>query len=123
MDFEQRRREVELAIKLRNRLQGYVEGNEQQRKEWKEAMREKARELCKHSFGDPMVEAIGWIYENYSCQFLGIVSFFVSKNNIFLNIFITTGKLDTFLGLGGRYAKFQARNRELGNVWKIAGLL
>ncbi|XP_055388395.1 uncharacterized protein LOC129616945 [Condylostylus longicornis] len=32
-----------------------------------------------------------------------------------------SGKLDTFLGLGGRYAKFQARNRELGNVWRIAG--
>lgn len=72
MEFEQRKREVELAIELRNRIQGYVEGNEQQRKQWREAMTEKARELCKHSFGDAMVEAIGWIYENYSDQFLGM---------------------------------------------------
>lgn len=31
------------------------------------------------------------------------------------------GKQDTFMGIGGRYAKFQAKNRDFGNVWKIAG--
>lgn len=71
MEFEQRKREVKLAVKLRDRLQAYVEGNEQQRKEWREAMMRKARELCKNSFGDALVEAIGWMYENYASQFLG----------------------------------------------------
>lgn len=34
------------------------------------------------SFGDAILEAIAWTYENYATQYLG--------------------KLDTFLGLGGR---------------------
>lgn len=60
-----------------------------------------AKDLCSNAFGDAIVEAIGWTYENYSTQFLG--------------------KLDTFLGLGGRYAKFQAKNREMSNFWRVAG--
>lgn len=70
MEFEQRKREVELAVKLRDRLKDY-EGNEKQKRKWRESMTQKARELCKHSFGDAMVEAVGWVYENYSSQFLG----------------------------------------------------
>lgn len=58
------------------------------------------RWCAQSSFGDAIVEAIGWTYENYATQFLG--------------------KLDTFLGLGGRYAKIQAQGRSMGNSWKTA---
>lgn len=71
MEFEQRKREVTLAIKLRDRLNPYVDGDERERKKWRQEMIEKARQLCDHSFGHAMVEAVGWMYENYACQYLG----------------------------------------------------
>ncbi|PHJ21464.1 hypothetical protein CSUI_004697, partial [Cystoisospora suis] len=125
--FEQQKREVELALSLRDRIAPFVElasrnnsnskdaegdGNGSSGKtlnseaiaaaenEWRTKMRLQADKLCHSSFGDAIVEAIGWTYENYATQYLG--------------------KLDTFLGLGGRYAKMQAQGRSMGNSWKTA---
>ncbi|OXB71644.1 UNVERIFIED_CONTAM: hypothetical protein H355_006186 [Colinus virginianus] len=122
--LEQQRREVKLALALRDRIAAYVEATEKKEEhptagaegqdhtsqpsaagaaqvaEWKTAMRLEAEKLCHSSFGDAIIEAIGWTYENYATQFLG--------------------KLDTFLGLGGRYAKMQAQSRTMGNSWKTA---
>eukprot|EP00922_Rhytidocystis_sp_ex-Travisia-forbesii_P042466 GHVS01063406.1.p1 GENE.GHVS01063406.1~~GHVS01063406.1.p1 ORF type:complete len:569 (+),score=126.29 GHVS01063406.1:388-2094(+) len=95
-EVEQRRREIELAMNLRERLCGFVDKSEG----WEDAMKSEAAALCNSSFGDAIVEAIGWVYENYSTQYLG--------------------KLDTFWGLGGRYAKMQAQSRSMGNSWKTA---
>ncbi|OEH75229.1 putative DnaJ domain-containing protein [Cyclospora cayetanensis] len=108
--FEQRKREVQLAVLLQQRVQPYVDAmlqdpqNEaqQQRKvdAWKGVMTNEAKNLCQSSFGDAILEAIAWTYENYATQYLG--------------------KLDTFLGLGGRYAKMQAQSRSVGNSWRTA---
>lgn len=108
--FEQRKREVQLALLLQQRVQPYVDAmlqdpqnQEQQRQNveaWKSAMTEEAKNLCQSSFGDAILEAIAWTYENYASQYLG--------------------KLDTFLGLGGRYAKMQAQSRTVSNSWRTA---
>lgn len=71
VELEQKEREAQLAFKLRERLSQFVDGTEEERAEWQKAMAAKAQALCKHAFGDAMVEAIGWTYENYSTQFLG----------------------------------------------------
>ena len=99
-NLEQKQREVDLAILLRERIAPYVNGGENEKNAWRNSMRETVRELCEKSFGDAMIEAVGWSYENYSSQFLG--------------------SLDTFLGIGGRFAKIQAKNREMSNFWRIA---
>ncbi|ESS34213.1 DnaJ domain-containing protein [Toxoplasma gondii VEG] len=109
--FEQRKREVQLALSLCDRIEPFVEAiakNENAEgaamsnevAEWKSKMRLEAEKLCRSSFGDAIVEAIGWTYENSATQFLG--------------------KVDTFLGLGGRYAKIQAHSRSVGNSWRTA---
>lgn len=108
--FEQRKREVQLAVLLQQRIQPYVDAmledpqnqakQQQQVEAWKKKMTEEAKNLCQSSFGDAILEAIAWTYENYASQYLG--------------------KLDTFLGLGGRYAKMQAQSRSVGNSWRTA---
>eukprot|EP00923_Selenidium_pygospionis_P047033 GHVN01081179.1.p1 GENE.GHVN01081179.1~~GHVN01081179.1.p1 ORF type:complete len:572 (+),score=102.03 GHVN01081179.1:242-1957(+) len=96
--LEQQAREVGLGILLRDRLLQYVEGSEAEKTEWKARMREEADTLCKQSYGDAIVEAVGWTYENYADQFLG--------------------KQDSVMGWGKRYAKLQAKKRTMGNYWK-----
>ncbi|KAL8426252.1 hypothetical protein Efla_004213 [Eimeria flavescens] len=116
--FEQLKREVQLAVLLQQRVQPYVDAmlqdpqnqeNQQQEIEvWKKVMTEEAKNMCQSSFGDAILEAIAWTYENYASQYLG--------------------KLDTFLGLGGRqavsfmhlYAKMQAQSRSVSNSWRTA---
>ncbi|KAL8444276.1 hypothetical protein Emag_005537 [Eimeria magna] len=108
--FEQRKREVQLAVLLQQRVQPYVDAmlqdpqnqakQQQEIEAWKAAMTEEAKNLCQSSFGDAILEAIAWTYENYATQYLG--------------------KLDTFLGLGGRYAKMQAQSRSVSNSWRTA---
>ncbi|KAL8270086.1 hypothetical protein Esti_005997 [Eimeria stiedai] len=108
--FEQRKREVQLAVLLQQRVQPYVDAmlqdpqnqskQQQEIEAWKTAMTEEAKNLCQSSFGDAILEAIAWTYENYATQYLG--------------------KLDTFLGLGGRYAKMQAQSRSVSNSWRTA---
>eukprot|EP01071_Lankesteria_metandrocarpae_P007248 Lankesteria_metandrocarpae@DN4627_c1_g1_i1.p1 len=100
---EQRRREVELAVKLRDRLLGYTAGDTEMRTAWTHAMTIEVTGLCEASFGDSIVEAIGWVYMNCAQQYLG--------------------KLDTFLGVGAKYAKFQASNRNLGTKLQVGSLL
>ncbi|KAK9171019.1 X-domain of DnaJ-containing family protein [Cryptosporidium meleagridis] len=67
---------------------------------WRESISQEAKSLCNNSFCDAMVEAIGWSYENYGSQYLG--------------------KIDTFLGIGGKYAKLQAKTRNVASTWKMA---
>ncbi|XP_053993601.1 uncharacterized protein LOC128884318 [Hylaeus volcanicus] len=100
LELEQKRRELNLAILLRERIAPFVNGSVHEREQWRKVMHEQTKELCMKAFGDGMVEAIGWTYENYAYQFLG--------------------NLDSFLGLGGRYAKIQAKNREMTNFCRIA---
>jgi hypothetical protein len=81
LELEQKCRELHLAILLRERIAPFVNGNVQEREQWRKLMHEKTKELCTKAFGDGMVEAIGWTYENYAYQFLG--NFYTNEIKIF----------------------------------------
>jgi len=102
VEYEQRRREVLLAGLLRDRIQPFIDAtSEEEIRNWQEQMKQQSKSLClQGSFGEAIVEAVGWVYENYANQFIG--------------------KLDSFMGYEARVAKFKARNRKLGNYWSTA---
>ncbi|KAH8739527.1 DNAJ protein [Cryptosporidium ryanae] len=110
IENEQNKRTVRLAQKMRDKILPILNEfdadnsvpteNSEKLQKWREEISQEARELCSNSFCDSMVEAIGWSYENYGSQYLG--------------------KIDTFLGIGGRYAKFQAKTRNVATTWKMA---
>ncbi|CDO64073.1 DnaJ protein, putative [Plasmodium reichenowi] len=62
IEKEQKKREVELAILLRERLQPYVDGNEN----WGENMENEIQKLFVSPFACSILESIGWTYENVS---------------------------------------------------------
>lgn len=98
-EIEQAFREVKLAITLRARLQPYVrarmENNGQNLVQWKKKMTEIAEGLCHQSFGAPLVDSVGFIYENSANHFIG--------------------KREKFLG--GTVAKFQHQKRQFDTIW------
>ncbi|SOV22385.1 DnaJ protein, putative [Plasmodium sp. DRC-Itaito] len=62
IEKEQKKREVELAILLRERLQPYVDSNE----DWVENMENDIKKLFASPFSCSILESIGWTYENVS---------------------------------------------------------
>ncbi|KAK2196997.1 bifunctional DnaJ domain/DnaJ domain [Babesia duncani] len=97
IDFEksQTAREVKVALNLRDVVRPFVCGDVEH---WRNEMHTRAKSLCKNYFSTSMVETIGWTYGNYAHQYLG--------------------KLDTFLGIGGRIAKIQEQSRSFGKGFK-----
>ncbi|OII73758.1 uncharacterized protein cubi_03556 [Cryptosporidium ubiquitum] len=110
IDNEQSKRTILLAVEMRKKIAPVLEEFDAENsvpietseilKDWRESISQEAKSLCNNSFCDAMVEAIGWSYENYGSQYLG--------------------KIDTFLGIGGKYAKFQAKTRNVASTWKMA---
>jgi len=100
MEFQQLRREVLLAVALRARIEPYVQGSEEERTQWKNACVTEALKCCKNQFGDVLLEAVGWTYQNAATQHIG--------------------KLDGYLGLGGSQAKLKARSRAVAQYYKAA---
>ncbi|KAF8819917.1 DnaJ domain-containing protein [Cardiosporidium cionae] len=100
LEFLQLQREVKLALALRDRIEAYITEDKEIQEIWEGEMERLADDLCQGSYGNVLVPAVGWVYENYATQFLG--------------------KLDTFLGMGGKYAKLRARSRHVGNAWSTA---
>ncbi|EEA05376.1 DnaJ domain-containing protein [Cryptosporidium muris RN66] len=110
LETQQHKRVIYLAIKMREKISEVInefdpenstaKSNSEVLEKWRETVKDEAMKLCSNSFCDAMVEAIGWSYENYGSQFLG--------------------KIDTFLGIAGRYAKFQAKTRGVASAWKMA---
>ncbi|EWC76964.1 hypothetical protein C923_02370 [Plasmodium falciparum UGT5.1] len=66
IEKEQKKREVELAILLRERLQPYVDGNEN----WAENMENEIKKLFVSPFACSILESIGWTYENVSKRYI-----------------------------------------------------
>nr|CEL69965.1 TPA: DnaJ domain-containing protein, putative [Neospora caninum Liverpool] len=97
MELEQKKREVTLALELRDRLQPYVDGEEDR---WKQDMNKEVTSLCESSFGDSIVESIGWTYENFADAYLG--------------------EVQTTWGLGATLANVQATGRSIGNTFAVA---
>ncbi|KAJ1607127.1 DNAJ domain-containing protein [Cryptosporidium canis] len=110
IDNEQSKRTILLAVEMRKKIAPVLNEFDAENStpietseilnQWREEISQEAKSLCNNSFCDAMVEAIGWSYENYGSQYLG--------------------KIDTFLGIGGKYAKFQAKTRNVASTWKMA---
>ncbi|TRY50189.1 DNAJ protein [Cryptosporidium tyzzeri] len=110
IENEQNKRTILLAIEMRKIITPILQEFDAEKSvpietseiliNWRESISQEAKSLCNNSFCDAMVEAIGWSYENYGSQYLG--------------------KIDTFLGIGGKYAKFQAKTRNVASTWKMA---
>ncbi|KAL8452107.1 hypothetical protein Emed_001546 [Eimeria media] len=97
IEGDQKKREVALALQLRERVQPYVEGKET---EWKHHMKQELEQLCMASFGETIVESLGWAYTNFSTAYLG--------------------EVQTVWGLGAAVANIQATGRGIGNTFAMA---
>lgn len=69
----QRAREVKLANQLVERLQPFVEGDEEARQRWKDQMEHEGSHLADdfYSFGEQLVHHIGWVYSNCAARHSG----------------------------------------------------
>ncbi|SPJ09752.1 DnaJ protein, putative [Plasmodium sp. DRC-Itaito] len=96
MEVEQKIREVELALLLRNRLQPYVDGDIK----WEEQMETEIKGLLESSFSSSILESIGWTYENVATSYIAEVT--------------------TLWGVGAAVANIQAAGRTIGNTFSAA---
>ncbi|KYO00667.1 putative DnaJ protein [Plasmodium gaboni] len=96
MEVEQKIREVELALLLRNRLQPYVDGD----MKWEEQMENEIKGLLESSFSSSILESIGWTYENVATSYIAEVT--------------------TLWGVGATVANIQAAGRTIGNTFSAA---
>lgn len=96
-DFEvaQWDREVKVALSLKELVRPYVYGDLER---WYAALVETASKLCKNSFTIEIVSTIGWTYKNIARRYIG--------------------KWDTFMGIGGKVAKFQEQSKTFGKSVK-----
>lgn len=97
-------RVVQLAVLLRDRIAVAVAALEASKDDemgsaftaWKAAQRKVADTLCRESFGAPLVDAVGFVYENTADHFIGKKSAIV---------------------FGGTVAKLQHQKRQINIYW------
>lgn len=97
---EQNKREVQLALHLREILNNYIHGNKE---EYIAKFEEEIKDLCQTSFGHIILENVAWSYENCANQFLG------DKYSLF--------------GISGKYYKMQQKKRVIGTGFKFVKTL
>ncbi|SPJ11225.1 RESA-like protein with PHIST and DnaJ domains [Plasmodium sp. DRC-Itaito] len=69
MENDQRKREVVLALLLRERIQPFVDNN----KEWVSEMEREIKSLLESSHSNAILGSIGWTYENVATKYLSEV--------------------------------------------------
>ncbi|ANQ08723.1 DnaJ protein [Plasmodium coatneyi] len=97
---EQNKREVQLALHLREILNNYIHGNKE---EYIAKFEAEIKDLCQTSFGHVILENVAWSYENCANQFLG------DKYSLF--------------GISGKYYKMQQKKRVIGTGLKFVKTL
>ncbi|GAW81323.1 hypothetical protein, conserved [Plasmodium gonderi] len=97
---EQNKREVQLALHLREMLNNYIHGNKE---EYITKFQNEIKDLCQTSFGHVILENVAWSYENCANQFLG------DKYSLF--------------GISGKYYKMQQKKRVIGTGFKFVKTL
>ncbi|EUD68357.1 hypothetical protein C922_01377 [Plasmodium inui San Antonio 1] len=97
---EQNKREVQLALHLREILNNYIHGNKE---EYIAKFEEEIKDLCQTSFGHVILGNVAWSYENCANQFLG------DKYSLF--------------GISGKYYKMQQKKRVIGTGFKFVKTL
>ncbi|SBS92455.1 DnaJ protein [Plasmodium ovale curtisi] len=97
---EQNKREVKLALNLRDMLSNYIHGDKE---DYILKFKNEISELCQTSFGHVILENVAWSYENCANQFLG------DKYSLF--------------GISGKYYKMQQKKRVIGTGFKFVKTL
>ncbi|SBT77435.1 DnaJ protein, putative [Plasmodium ovale] len=97
---EQNKREVKLALNLRDMLSNYINGDKE---DYILKFKNEISELCQTSFGHVILENVAWSYENCANQFLG------DKYSLF--------------GISGKYYKMQQKKRVIGTGFKFVKTL
>ncbi|SCM23352.1 DnaJ protein, putative [Plasmodium chabaudi adami] len=97
----QNKREVKLALHLRDMITNYI--NESNSEEYIAKFKKEINELCQTSFGHVILENVAWSYENCANQFLG------DKYSLF--------------GISGKYYKMQQKKRVIGTGLKFVRTL
>ncbi|KAI4837749.1 DnaJ protein [Plasmodium brasilianum] len=97
---EQNKREVQLALNLREIINNYIHGDKD---EYIIKFKKEINELCQTSFGHVILENVAWSYENCAYQFLG------DKYSLF--------------GISGKYYKMQQKKRVIGTGFKFVKTL
>nr|SPJ13427.1 DnaJ protein,putative [Plasmodium sp. DRC-Itaito] len=92
---DQEDREFHLAVSLKYRLEGYVNGDD----DWEKQMENEMEDLLESNFSGDILESVGWIYEN------------VAKCHILKNT--------TFMGWGARSAKREYKKRDRMNDKRV----
>eukprot|EP01066_Platyproteum_vivax_P004794 Platyproteum_vivax@DN16157_c0_g1_i1.p1 len=72
MDLLATRKQVLLAKLLRDRIQPFVDGDASKQEAWKKAMRIEADKLVQVSYGESIVECVGFVYENRAQQYFAV---------------------------------------------------
>ncbi|SPJ09077.1 DnaJ protein, putative [Plasmodium sp. DRC-Itaito] len=97
---EQNKREVQLALHLRDMVNNYIFGDPE---DYIIKFSQQIKELCQTSFGHIILENVAWSYENCANQFLG------EKYSLF--------------GISGKYYKMQQKKRVIGTGFKFVKTL
>ncbi|SOV11847.1 DnaJ protein, putative [Plasmodium sp. gorilla clade G2] len=97
---EQNKREVKLALHLRDMVNNYIFGDPD---DYIIKFSQQIKELCQTSFGHIILENVAWSYENCANQFLG------EKYSLF--------------GISGKYYKMQQKKRVIGTGFKFVKTL
>ncbi|SOV20443.1 DnaJ protein, putative [Plasmodium sp. gorilla clade G2] len=84
---DQEDREFDLAVSLKYRLEGYVNGDDN----WEKQLENEIGDLLESNFSGHILESVGWIYEN-------VAKCYILKNT-------------TFMGWGARSAKKEYKKR------------
>ncbi|CDO65288.1 DnaJ protein, putative [Plasmodium reichenowi] len=92
---DQEDREFHLAVSLKYRLEGYVNGDD----DWEKQMENEIEDLLESNFSGDILESVGWIYEN-------VAKCYILKNT-------------TFMGWGARSAKMEYKKRERKNDKRV----
>lgn len=96
--LKQRKREVECAINIRQRIAPFVDGS-QDEAEFIALCQAEAADITKGMFGDVFCSVIGFVLEVEADEFLGTHN--------------------SFLGVEGQTARMKKRANSVGNKWKI----
>ncbi|ETW51626.1 hypothetical protein PFMALIP_00358 [Plasmodium falciparum MaliPS096_E11] len=83
---DQIKREVELAVLLKERLQPYVDGDEN----WVDNMRKEIKGLLDSSFSESILYSVGWVYKNISSRY-------IKKMNSILGLKAVRGHMQAYL--------------------------
>uniref|UniRef100_A0A8C9GSK8 J domain-containing protein n=1 Tax=Piliocolobus tephrosceles TaxID=591936 RepID=A0A8C9GSK8_9PRIM len=121
MDKEQKKREVYLALLLRDRLQPYVDDDQN----WEENIKKEIEGLLGSAFSSSILESISWTYRNVSSAFIAEVTTFWGLGATLPNMIASKRYIETNFGMAkSMYSAYKTLQKlsddkaELSNLYK-----